>query len=37
MQKLLLIYNPTSGKGRTRANLATAIDVFTQHGWLVTA
>ena len=37
MQKLLLIYNPTSGKGHTRANLATAIDVFTQHGWLVTA
>ena len=37
MQKLLLIYNPTSGKGHTRSNLATAIDIFTKRGWLVTA
>lgn len=37
MQKLLLIYNPTSGKGRVRSSLATVVDSFTKRGWLVTA
>lgn len=37
MQKLLLIYNPASGKGRVKANLSAAVDVFTKRGWLVTA
>lgn len=37
MQKLLLIYNPTSGKGRVRTSLPAVIDSFTKRGWLVTA
>ena len=36
MQKLLLIYNPTSGKGRVAEGLSAVLDVFTKSGWLTT-
>ena len=36
MQKLLLIYNPTSGKGRVAEGLSPILDVFTKSGWLTT-
>ena len=37
MQKLLFIYNPTSGKGRVAEGLSSILDVFTKSGWLTTA
>ena len=37
LQKLLFIYNPTSGKGRVAEGLSAVLDVFTKHGWLTTA
>lgn len=36
MRKLLLIYNPTSGKGKVLSALPTVVDTFTKYGWLVT-
>jgi len=36
MKKLLLIYNPHSGKGQLRPKLAAVLDVLTKAGWLVT-
>ena len=36
MQKLLFIYNPTSGKGRVAEGLSAVLDVFTKSGWLTT-
>lgn len=37
MKKLLFLYNPTSGKGQIRQQLAKLLDTFTRGGWLVTA
>lgn len=37
MKRLLFIYNPTAGKGQSRANLADILDQFTKAGFLVTA
>ena len=36
MQKLLFIYNPTSGKGRVAEGLSAVLNVFTKSGWLTT-
>lgn len=36
MNKLLFVYNPTSGTGKVKAELATVLDTFTKAGWLVT-
>lgn len=36
MRKLLLIYNPTSGKGKVTSKLSAVIDTITKYGWLVT-
>ena len=36
MEPLLLIYNPTAGKGRVTADLAAVLDVFTKAGYLTT-
>ena len=37
MDRLLLIYNPTSGTGRVAAGLSEVVDECTKAGWLVTA
>lgn len=37
MNKLLFIYNPTSGTGQVKAALAPMLDVFTKAGWLTTS
>lgn len=37
MKRMLFIYNQTAGKGQVKQQLASAIDRFTQAGWLVTA
>lgn len=37
MNKLLFIYNPTSGTGQVKAALASMLDVFTKAGWLTTS
>lgn len=37
MNRLLFIYNPTSGTGQAKAALAPVLDVFTKAGWLTTA
>ena len=37
MKPLLLIYNPTAGKGQVADGLSPVLDVFTKAGWLVTA
>ena len=37
MNKLLFIYNPTSGTGQVKAALAPVLDVFAKAGWLTTA
>ena len=37
MKKLLLIYNPTAGKGSARNRLSAVLDRFTKAGFLVTA
>ena len=34
MNRLLFIYNPTSGTGRVKEALAPILDVFTKAGWL---
>lgn len=36
MNKLLFIYNPTSGTGQVKSALAAVMDVFTKAGWLTT-
>ena len=37
MNRLLFIYNPTSGTGQVKAALAPVLDVFAKAGWLTTA
>lgn len=37
MKRMLFIYNQTAGKGQVKQQLASAINRFTQAGWLVTA
>lgn len=37
MNRLLFIYNPTSGTGQAKNALAPVLDVFTKAGWLTTA
>ncbi|MCD8377031.1 MAG: YegS/Rv2252/BmrU family lipid kinase [Oscillospiraceae bacterium] len=37
MKKLLLIFNPTAGKGAIRGHLTGVVDALTKGGWLVTA
>ena len=37
MESLLLIYNPTAGKGQLPDELAAVLDEFTKANWLVTA
>lgn len=36
MKRLLLIYNPTAGKGQIIEHLSSVLDIFTKEGWLVT-
>ena len=37
MNKLLFIYNPTSGTGQIKTALAQVLDVFTKAGWITTS
>lgn len=37
MNRLLFIYNPTSGTGQVKGALAPVLDVFTKAGWLTTS
>ena len=37
MNRLLFIYNPTSGTGQAKGSLSPVLDVFTKAGWLTTA
>ena len=37
MNRLLFIYNPTSGTGQVKPALAPVLDVFAKAGWLTTA
>ena len=37
MDKLLFVYNPTSGTGRIKSELSAIVDTFTKAGWLTTA
>ncbi|WP_037322759.1 diacylglycerol kinase family protein [Ruminococcus sp. NK3A76] len=37
MKKLLFVFNPHAGKGMIRSNLCDIIDIFTKHGYEVTA
>lgn len=37
MNRLLFIYNPTSGTGQVKGALATVLDVFAKAGWITTA
>ena len=37
MNRLLFIYNPTSGTGQAKSSLSPVLDVFTKAGWLTTA
>ena len=37
MDRLLFIYNPTSGTGQVKGALAHILDVFTKAGWITTA
>ncbi|MCI9352745.1 MAG: diacylglycerol kinase family lipid kinase [Lawsonibacter sp.] len=37
MNRLLFIYNPTSGTGQVKPALASILDVFTKAGWIVTS
>ena len=37
MNRLLFIYNPTSGTGQVKGSLAPVLDVFTKAGWLTTS
>ncbi|MBR0366723.1 MAG: diacylglycerol kinase family lipid kinase [Clostridia bacterium] len=36
-KKLLFVFNPHSGKGHIKLYLLDIIDIFTKHGWSVTA
>ena len=36
MNRLLFIYNPTSGTGQIKSSLSPVLDVFTKAGWLTT-
>lgn len=36
-KKLLFVFNPHSGKGHIKQYLLDIIDIFTKHGWSVTA
>ena len=36
MNRLLFIYNPTSGTGQIKSSLSPVLDVFTKAGWLNT-
>ena len=36
MNRLLFIYNPTSGKGKVKGELSAILDTFTKAGYLVT-
>jgi len=37
MNRLLFIYNPTSGTGQVKSSLAAILDVFTKAGWVTTS
>lgn len=37
MNRLLFIYNPTSGTGQVKPALSSILDVFTKAGWLTTS
>lgn len=37
MNRLLFLYNPTSGTGQIKAALAPVLDVFTKAGWITTS
>ena len=37
MNRLLFIYNPTSGTGQIKGSLSAVLDVFTKAGWLTTS
>ncbi len=37
MNRLLFIYNPTSGTGQVKTALAQVLDVFTKAGWITTS
>ena len=37
MNRLLFIYNPTSGTGQVKNALAQVLDVFTKAGWITTS
>ena len=37
MNRLLFIFNPTSGTGQVKAALAPVLDVFTKSGWITTS
>ena len=37
MNRLLFVYNPTSGTGQVRSALAEVLDVFTKAGWITTS
>lgn len=37
MNRLLFIYNPTSGTGQVKGALAQVLDVFTKAGWITTS
>lgn len=37
MNRLLFIFNPTSGTGQVKAALAPVLDVFTKAGWITTS
>ena len=37
MNKLLFIFNPTSGTGQIKTALSTVLDVFTKAGWITTS
>ena len=37
MNRLLFVYNPTSGTGQVRTSLAQVLDVFTKAGWITTS
>ena len=36
MKKLLFIFNPHSGKGQIKGNIAEILDIFTKAGYEVT-
>ena len=36
VKRLLFIYNPHAGKGRSKSHISDVVDCFTRQGWLVT-